>query len=219
MTCAANALMTHIACNWKAISTLCTSECIKMFGSSMRNPTTALLRCIYDAQIQLLYILNDPNEAEQRASRYLRFGPVEHYKYLNFLDSCKSPMAKRITALPGKQEARSQIEAQYQEARNSMTEEERGWKHWYKGSLYDLARIVGREEEYTWCVRFSNGAVHGSPFATIKGSLSPGGVEAAFASVTVVTQTARIIGRALGLNFSDNSRRWIETTQENFLSR
>ncbi len=209
-------LMTHIACNLQAISILYRDKRMEEYEPCVGNPTTVLLRCIYDAQIQLMYILESSEMSEKRAVQYLKYGAIENYKFLELIEESECALAKRISSIPKRDETKQLMVSQYNQCKNSEFWNKWGRDRWYKGTLFDLARIVGREEEYTWYVRFSSGAVHASPFATSQGALMPNGADLFLASTSVVYQCVIVVLDSLNLCVCDKLRRWMDTFAEDY---
>ncbi len=205
------ALMTHIANNWKAISTLSNNVSDRDHITIVANPTTALLRCMYDAFIQMLYIVHDHSQAEELARRYLEYGTIEHYQYMKAITSGASPLSKRISASPKRQTSVKKIEEEYSKICRRVPRYRKRRQHWYDGTLYDLACTVGRKEEYTWYVSFSNSAIHAGPFAVMRGAIAPTGEEAIFAALPIVCQAANKLTIAMELVVSQKTRSWLDS--------
>jgi hypothetical protein len=134
-----------------------------------------ILRAIYDAMLQALYILADPAHCETRAARYLDFRWVEHHNFIDRFDKSPTYLGRRISQSPLRAGAQPGIEQEFQRVRGAFENAKGGLRgSWYEGTLRDLARAVARESEYDILQKHLSGAVHSSAFGLQGASLYQG---------------------------------------------
>ena len=123
-----------------------------------------ILRGIYDAMLQALFILSDPTKCEERAQLYMDYYWVERHGAITLFDKNPTALAGRIKASPKRIQAEPAIEKEFQQVKAKfLTDDGKLRRHWYRGSLRDLAKDVGLEPEYELLQKQLSGAVHSSP--------------------------------------------------------
>ena len=60
----------------------------------------SILRSIYDAMLQGLYIMADPNRRDERAQLFLDFRDVERKRRIDLMDASRTALAKRVRIAP-----------------------------------------------------------------------------------------------------------------------
>jgi hypothetical protein len=147
-----------------------------------------ILRGIYDAHLQALHILKDP---EARARLYLDFQWVESHKLREVLASNPSSLAKFVMSSPKRATAEPHVQARFEAVKANYAAKGGSLRNnWYRGTLADLARDVGYEPEYFMFSRLVNGVVHSSAFA-LKSKPQLGGG-------TLITMAWTLVHRAMG---------------------
>jgi hypothetical protein len=131
-----------------------------------------VLRAMYDAQIQALYILADPAEADERAQLFLDFRWIEQRRMQKVIEGNSTRLARALMQSPKRLAGEAEREANYQKLRPKYLTRDgkKDRDHWYAGSLRDLARAVGSESEYEILQTDLSGAVHASPTALLAGA-------------------------------------------------
>jgi hypothetical protein len=134
-----------------------------------------LLRGIYDAMLQCMFILCDGAKQEGRASLYLDFQTVEQVKLMEIVDRNESDLAHRVPNSPLRAEAEPAIRQEYERVKGRFLNK-KGEPHqtWYEGSLRDLARHAGYEQEYEMFQNELSTLTHSSPFAMDHPQPGPG---------------------------------------------
>ncbi len=130
-----------------------------------------ILRAIYDASLQLLYILNKPELREQRANQYLDFAWIEKDWTRKWGDKHSNPLAKKVRESPMRTVGEPVLDKNLKRIRSQyLTRAGKEWRQtWYKGSLRNLAEELGLEEEYDLLQKQLSGAVHSSPRTLLQG--------------------------------------------------
>jgi hypothetical protein len=123
-----------------------------------------ILRGIYDAMLQALYVLHDPSACEERAQLYLDFYWVERWEAIGLFDKSPTTLAAKVKGSPKRLQAEPAIKERFEHVKATFLTR-RGGLHdvWYRGKLRDLARAVDLEAEYELLQRQLSGAVHSSP--------------------------------------------------------
>jgi len=131
-----------------------------------------LLRAMYDAHLQALYILADPTKADERAQLFLDFRWIEQRRMQKIIERNPTRLARKLMQSPKRLEGEAEREANYQRLRPKFAtkdgKKDRG--DWYPGTLRDLARAVGLESEYEILQKDLSGAVHSTPTALLGGA-------------------------------------------------
>jgi len=130
-----------------------------------------LLRAMYDAHIQALYILSDSAQADERAQLFLDFRWIEQRRMQKIIEGNPTRLAKKLLQSPKRAEGEAERDANYQKLRPKYLtkdgKKDRG--DWYAGTLRDLAYAVGLESEYEIVQKDLSGAVHSTPTALLSG--------------------------------------------------
>lgn len=130
-----------------------------------------LLRSMYDAHLQALYILQDAAQADERAQLFLDFRWIEQRAMQKLIERNPTRLAKKLMQSPKRLEGEAEREANYQKLRPKFLtrdgNKDRG--DWYPGTLRDLARAVGLESEYEILQKDLSGSVHSTPTALLAG--------------------------------------------------
>ncbi len=131
------------------------------------------LRAIYDASLQAAYILCAPKFREVRAERYLDYAWVEMDRLRSWADTSNSALARGARVSPVRKHGEPELDRHLKRLGNRYRTKNGHWYDaWYKGkavpgerqvgSLRDVAREVGVEEEYDFLQRNLSAAVHSS---------------------------------------------------------
>jgi hypothetical protein len=198
-------LTLHAASTWKAMSILMNQSEGQSLREAVSNPITILLRSFYDAYLQAAYIVQDPAEAELRARNYLDFEYVERMKHMNLALSGTSALSKRIANSTKREAGEAHIRAKFEEVKDrySRGEGKPGTRNqWYDGSLHDLAKRTGRDDEYRWYFTFSNSSVHAGPLAVKWGPQAPVRGDLVWVLVPLGLQMVKLARDSCGLSLN-----------------
>jgi hypothetical protein len=170
-------LLVRVSNTWRSIRTLdqhTTDEEGPMLDAG------ALLRAMFDAYLQAEYIVSDPSMARSRANDYLDFEHVERYKRAHKVISYDNPFANQLKSSPRRPEGEQRLQMEYDRVKHRFLVEKRksdgtikqgpGTRtNWYLGSLADIARSLGKIDEYDILLATFHGCVHSSALAVRKG--------------------------------------------------
>jgi hypothetical protein len=198
-------LTLHAANTWKAMSILMNQSEEQSLREAVSNPITILLRSFYDAYLQAAFIVQDPAEAELKARNYLDFEHVERKKYMDLALSGTSALSKRIANSTKREAGEAHIRAKFEEVKDRYSREEgnsRTRNQWYDGSLHDLAKKTGREDEYRWYFTFSNSSVHAGPLAVQWGPRAPVRGDLVWVLVPLGLQMVKLARDSCGISMS-----------------
>jgi hypothetical protein len=138
---------------------------------------SSILRTIYDAHIQLLYILQNP---EPRAKLYNDFYWVEWHKGVELFDSQSEPLFKLVSESPRRAELEASNREQFNAVEATYRKQSGGGyrRNWYDANdLSVLSKRVGYEVEYLCISRAMNPAVHSSAWAIRNAGHSNGRIQ------------------------------------------
>jgi hypothetical protein len=123
---------------------------------------TTILRTIYDAHLQALYILKNPSA---RAKLYKDFYWIEWHKFVTMIDSQPGQLFKLIAASKNRPKVEPENRAKFQEVQATYLSGSNSHRsNWYQGSLATVAADVGYEGEYRVLSRLLNPCVHSSAY-------------------------------------------------------
>ncbi|MFA9477100.1 DUF5677 domain-containing protein [Phycisphaerales bacterium AB-hyl4] len=131
---------------------------------------TSLLRILYDAMLQALYIIADPDQMEIRGELYEGFAAIEKYELIKRVDDDASAFSRRLSTSPLRANAEPRIQAEYQRRVDSYRKPGSNARphNWYAhkiGTLKEIAEAVGYKDEYLLLTHDLGASVHSSAFA------------------------------------------------------
>ncbi|MGB7158920.1 MAG: DUF5677 domain-containing protein [Tepidisphaeraceae bacterium] len=122
----------------------------------------SILRTVYDAHLQVLYILDDP---EPRAKLYADFFNVEWHKFREMIDRRPEGLFKLVAKSPNRAKTEPANDANFRRVEAEYRRPDGSYRqNWYRGTPRDLARRVGYEGEFLVLSRLLNPIVHSSAF-------------------------------------------------------
>ena len=122
----------------------------------------SILRTVYDAHLQVLYILNDP---EPRAKLYADFFNVEWHKFREMIDRRPEGLFKLVAQSPNRAKTEPANDANFRRVEAAYRRPNGSYRqNWYVGTPRDMARKVGYEGEFLVLSRLLNPIVHSSAF-------------------------------------------------------
>jgi hypothetical protein len=141
-------------------------------GEDSSHDLAAIIRVMYDLHIQHRFILKDPTV---HIPAYLEFMRVEQIEFFKMLASSPTQFAKDLIAeasiqqsiLSRKKDLRL-IAHKFQPPGKTTFR-----KHWYKGSLADLADEVGCIDEYKIVQSLLSQSIHSSSITLTRDSIIP----------------------------------------------
>lgn len=130
----------------------------------------AILRVVYDAMIQGLFILD--SDSDYRARRFLDFDAIEHQRGVQVIDAGETDMARRLAASPKRAAIEPALKAEFDRVCTlyAIDPLKKLPREWYKKSepLSLQAEIIGYKSEYSFLYPQLCGATHSSYFAVRK---------------------------------------------------
>lgn len=126
-----------------------------------------LLRAMYDAHLQALYILADSEQADARAKLFFEHQGIEQQRWYKLIERSPTRLARMELPLG------PEVEAAFKGLRPKfLAPNGRDVRRdWYPGNLRELAHEVGLDSEYEILQRDLSGAVHSTPTALLSGSI------------------------------------------------
>ena len=213
-------LATHIANNWKAVCVLHGGVDRDEMRDVIANPAAALVRCMYDALLQAMYIAVEPAKSEERASDYLAFGAVERHQFMERILKGTSALSRQLAGSTKRASSEQAIRVEYGRIKDRFADHHgRVRHHWYPGNLRELAKTVGKDEEYSWYVAYSNSSVHGGVHSVLRGPLVPSGDGSLFAAAAVACQAAQLLVNELPIQVSKECKAFMAEFSEEFCNR
>lgn len=141
-----------------------------------------ILRALFDLSVQFEYMMQD-GHAEERAALYLDYEHVSAWLRSQEWVSLPGQIGRYMRESPLRPSGEVRRRERFERVRDRYVHSagsDRMRPHWYEGSLRDLARAVGREDEYrTFYVLFS-AWMHADPFAARQPTVAHGGLIHAF---------------------------------------
>jgi hypothetical protein len=131
-------------------------------GNDAELDGASILRTIYDAHLQILYILQDP---ESRAKLYADFFNVEWHKFREMIDRRPEGLLKLVAQSPNRAKTEPANDANFRRVEAAYRRPDGSYRqNWYVGTPRDVARKVGYEGEFLVLSRLLNPIVHSSAF-------------------------------------------------------
>lgn len=122
----------------------------------------SILRTVYDAHLQVLYILSDP---EPLAKLYADFFNVEWHKFREMIDRRPEGLFKLVAQSPNRAKTEPANDANFRRVEGAYRRPNGSYRqNWYRGTPRDMARRVGYEGEFLVLSRLLNPIVHSSAF-------------------------------------------------------
>jgi hypothetical protein len=150
-------------------ASLWTLRCHAQHDSSLEG--AGVLRMLYDASLQALYILADASKAEERAELYLNYLYIEKDRLRAWFDKRQNPLAQRLSNSPRRATTEPSLNQKIDLVQEKYKQNNGKYRlHWYSGNLKCLAKSVGLEEEYEILQFQLSGAIHSSISATSQGA-------------------------------------------------
>lgn len=191
-------------------------ECHSPHDSTYDSAT--IMRNIYDVMLQALYILINPEKRLERAQRCLDFIELERKVRITTMDTNATDLAQHVSKSPKRSASEKEIDEKFLRVKEQFTTKKgKLVDHWYPGTLRDLAREVGYEDEYEIMQRQLSGVVHSSPLTLIEGpflrgpSLSYSYWVFAFRVLGSLAEHARI-------SLSETEQRIIDSSKRNIFN-
>lgn len=158
-------------------------------------PAPLFIRTMLELSMQFEYLMQKP---EERAEQYLEYEHVARHKLIKaILDNPSGPIGKHLAASPLRCEGEPKVEAEYSRVRSRFTFTDRkGRKRladkWYCMTVANLAKSIGRLDEYRVIYRTASAWTHADPFST-QGTLPYAGHESQVISVFCTAYYARML--------------------------
>lgn len=180
-----------------------------------------LLRAMFDAYLQAEYIASDEKVAVDRARDYLDFEHVERYRRAQKVISYDNPFAEALKSSPRRPAGEKRLQQEYDRVKARYFVEkhrpdgtiQRGPRtrtNWFPGSLADIARSLGKSDEYDILLATFHGCVHSSSLAVQSGPTVSREHILQWAS-TIAARVARLSVRRNGIVLDDFHGRILAT--------
>ncbi len=171
--------LVRVANTWRSIRTLRNNT---PDNEGFTVDAGTLLRAMFDAYIQAAYIVHDPNDANQRAQDYLEFEHIERFKLANSVMKHDTPLSRHLKASTKRPKGEKRMQQEYDRVKSRYVLERKrpdgtvkrgtGTRNtWYAQNLAELAKILGKEDEYDSLLKMFHGCVHSSPLAVGRGPM------------------------------------------------
>lgn len=202
-------------------------------GHSWSLDGMVILRSSYDATLQLVFMLHDPEKRSERAELYLDFLWIERHNLRHRIDSSNTEVAEYVASssmrASGEEELDERLRAvgkQYltKKGRQDLTEEDQRYltspkakyrSHWYPGGLRDLARAVGYGSEYELFHKDASASVHASPMPLRFGPTIRARNMILWASALGL-RASEAVADTYGVALSDDHREFFRSGRRNF---
>lgn len=169
------AFLSRVAGSYESVCTLVDHTSSQDHLDARSNDCATILRCMYEAYVQAAYIATGGKEKEPRARSYIEYEHVEQYRQRKKILPQKNRMARVVANSPRREAAEPLKMREYNRVKSNYPNP----FHWYSGSptrsgttpgsLSDLAKEIGKSDEYAWLVDLFHTSVHSGPVATFRG--------------------------------------------------
>jgi hypothetical protein len=160
-------LLVRNANTWRSIRLLLHAAASEVEQEGIALDGGALLRCMYDAFLQFMFMTQQESELEFRSRLYIEFEHIERYRSIERLRDSSGVVAKKLFNSPNRPEGEARAKAAYNAVRANYPNK----LNWYGkfGSLRKLAVIAGYTEEFDIIMDSLHGCAHAGPMASVFG--------------------------------------------------
>jgi len=167
-------LLVRVYNTWRTIRTLQTNT---EDNEGYAIDAGTLLRAAFDAYLQAEYIFVDKAQQLSRANDYFDFAHIERYKYQTRVLSFDNWLSDHMKASPLREQGEKRVQDSYVRVkgrfltttRKKGATKQRVRNHWFPKTLADIARELGKKDEYELLLSSFNGCVHSSAAALTSG--------------------------------------------------
>jgi hypothetical protein len=141
------------------------------FVEGNHDPAT-ILRAMYDASLQVEYILHNSSKATALAQDFIDFQEIERHENIKALDRYQNEFVRKIASNPLRAINEAAFQAKFKKI-ESKFRNKKGTKYrdkWHGKNLRDLCKTKTREEEFDFMIVNLHGATHSSPQTLFSGS-------------------------------------------------
>lgn len=182
------------------------------------NDAAALLRCMHDVCIQAEYIAAGDAAASMSADDlgrlFVEYEHVERHRLSTAAVKFPSELASIIRASPLRSEGEARNQAEFDRVAPNYPDK----RHWYRGSLAELARKIGKEEEHYWYTTELHGSIHGGPLACRRGPPIQGASNILIIAVSLLRRVLAVVIESNGLVLSMSSAEMMRATAGDLLN-
>ena len=135
-----------------------------------------VIRSLFELALQFEYLMKD---AEARAALYLDFEHITKHRSVEAFVQLPGPFGDRLRASPLRDEGEKRNRAEFDRVRDQFAAKRGSRKvrrHWYPGTLRDLAKDLDRTAEYEAIYGLYSGWAHGDPWTSSLLKLEHGGL-------------------------------------------
>lgn len=197
-----------------------------------------LLRVIYDATLQLAWMLDNPEERDDRCERFLDYLWIEKHKFRKRFDLRQTDATRQVAASPLRNEGEKQLNSKLLQIGpkfltksgrteiDSMSKPERDaylvsprakyQQNWYGGAnLRELACAAGLESEYEILHPLASGDVHVSSMSLRQQPTFSAHRLTLWTSLLAI-RANKSYADAFGIELSQEEKHRVEIAQKNF---
>ena len=180
------------------------------------NPDGAtILRSMYDAMLQAVYILKDPAKREERAALFMDFFWIEQERLIRLLDKNPTILAQQVSSSPLRSQHEETLKENLARIRKKyLASDGKIRRNWYSGNLCYLASEVDLEHEYKLVQRVLSLMVHSSPFALRGGGPVIAGTHLVTDAWLLGLRVLGYIAEAAGVKLDKDEQEAIELAQK-----
>ena len=166
----------------------------------------AVVRCMYDAYIQALYVIHDPNDCDRRGELYLEYEHVERYRQMQKLIGQDNELSEYLHNSPLREIGEVRIQQEYDRVKGNYSSGRRDGvrNHWYPQHLRAIAEEVGRQDEFDWFVAGFHGSVHSGPLTVFHGPALPG-AGVLYIAISIAARTAMLLAKHEDLDLDQDA--------------
>ena len=172
-----------------------------------------ILRGMYDAMLQAMYIISVPSEVSKRAELYHDYIWIEKHSLLGRFDKSTTRFANLIKNSPMRATNEKTIIEQFNRVKTKyLCKNGRVRSNWYPGKLDIIAKDVGLSDEYELMQHTLSKVVHSTPFG-VKGNSIIKGPSALTMGFHFVFRCLGAIGKYQNIEFSQDESDVIDIAQ------
>ena len=213
-------LLVRIANSWSTVNTLANTA-----PDRSSQDIGAIFRIMFEAFLQLRYILVEPDEQVARASMFVEYQDIDKLKQQERIFKHDTGFSRLLAKSPlrehGEQQLRerfSRIAKRYLRSKKRKPPAEitpsHTRDHWYDGTLRDMAIAIGAEAEFDLWVGLFHGCIHSSYLGCKFGS-TMGNEHAPFWASQIAAHSAKAVLELAGVKLANDLQTWVDVLTEN----
>ena len=213
-------LLVRIANSWSTVNTLARTA-----PDRSLQDIGAIFRIMFEAFLQLKYILVAPDEQVARARLFVEYQDVEMLKQQERIFKHDTGYSRLLAKSPRREQGEQQLRARFSRiAKNYLRSKKRKppaeiapshtRDHWYDGTLRNMAIEIGAEAEFDLWVGLFHGYIHSSYLGCRFDSPMISNEDAPYWASQIAAHSAKAVLDLAEVKLADDLQAWVDVFTE-----